>query len=64
MSENYDRNHIFLDCDISRRLLNRSHRTLVHDIKEHAMCIILREMERTELLFVADIKDIKSSHVF
>jgi len=51
MTENYNRNDIFIDADISRRLLNRSHLTLVNGIlmsMTWILSMILREVERTE----------------
>jgi len=50
LAVNYDRNHIFTDGDISRRLLNRSHLTLVKNINEHDIDMTFREMEGTGLL--------------
>jgi len=63
MAMNYDRNHIFTDGDISRRSLNRSHRTLVKNINEHDIGMILREMKETGLLSSTEIKDITSLHL-
>ena len=43
-----------------RRLLNGCHLTLVDGIHEHDIATILGEMERTELLSLAETNDIKS----
>jgi len=57
MAMNSIRNTVFTECDISRRSLNRIHLTLVKNINEHDIGMILREVERTELLSLAEIKD-------